>query len=108
MKEMCLRVPVGACPNCGHKQFIVVESDMSLYLTNRDGEIIDSKNMTHSAIGKCCRCGLVIDMITTRYGFIPATKLRKILFDYDAQERSDNEELKKEIPNPMEVGQNDG
>lgn len=108
MKEMCLRVPSGACPNCGHKQFVVFESDGNLYLTNRDGEIIDSNNVSHSAIGRCCRCGLVIDMITTRYGFIPATPLRKIFFDYDAQELRDNEGLEKEIPSPMEVGQNDG
>ena len=106
MKEMCLRVSIGACPNCGHKQFLVFESDMNMYITNRDGEIIDSANAAHNAIGKCCRCGMVFDMITTRYGFIPATRLRKILFDYDAQERGDIKikDIIKEIPNPMEVG----
>ena len=38
---LAVRIPNGSCPICGHKQFIVSDISHNLYLTNRDGEIVD-------------------------------------------------------------------
>lgn len=83
MKEMCRIVPLSACPTCGHKQFMVVESITNCYLTNRDGEIISGKEVRNVAKGKCLNCGAVYDMISLNERFIPATRLRKIMFEND-------------------------
>ena len=44
-------VPEGSCPRCGHKQFLVREFQSHLYLTNRDGEVIDAKDEGGFCVG---------------------------------------------------------
>lgn len=103
-KEMCYKIPEGSCPNCGHRQFVVFESNESIYLTNTDGEIIDSSDIINCAIGKCIKCGSEYEMISTLTKFIPVTPLRSILFNYSPHK------IKKEniinISNPMESDNN--
>lgn len=101
MKEMCTIIPRGSCPNCGHKQFVVHEFEQHLYLTDRDGEIIDSQEIDYSAAGMCVKCGRKYKMLPTHEGFIPATKLRELLFDYSPHLYIENEI--KNIDNPMEM-----
>ena len=60
--EMLRLVPKGSCPRCGHRQFIIKEIQSNLYLTGRDGEIIDSKEEKYVAVGKCTNCGKEYDM----------------------------------------------
>jgi DNA-directed RNA polymerase subunit RPC12/RpoP len=103
MKEMCHIIPRGACPTCGHKQFVVVESEINAYLTGLDGEVVSDKELGYSAKGKCCRCGKVYDMIPTSTGFIPATKLRKLLFEYSVHLPLDDMINYDGLPNPMEA-----
>ena len=91
----------GACPNCGNKQFVVHESTMNLYLTNRDGEIIDNKEIDYSAIGMCTRCNRKFPMMSTLYGFIPMTPLRKILFEYTPHNIVIEKDYDDTISNPM-------
>lgn len=98
MKEMCTNIPKGSCPNCGHKQFIVYEQQQNAFITNQDGDIIDSKELSHTAVGKCIRCGQVFDMFSALNRFIPLTELRKILYDYSPYLENEN----KYIKNPME------
>ena len=82
MNEMVIKVPLGSCPKCGHKQFVVMESQLKKYLTNQDGEIVDYEETDYNAAGMCCNCGTVFKMIPTLEGFIPLTRLREIMFDY--------------------------
>jgi len=100
LKEMCRMVPIGSCPICGHKQFIVNEIQTTNYLTNMDGEVIAYKIMNHDALGICNNCNAIFRMMPTAYGFIPLTKLRSILYgeEYFEQHLSD-----ANIKNPMEV-----
>lgn len=101
MKEMISIIPIGSCPKCGHKQFLVIETQQDAYLTNRDGEIIDHKELYNHAVGICANCASEYDMIPTSYGFIPATELRKILYKYTVHYVED--EPIKCIDNPMGV-----
>lgn len=82
MKEMVKTVPLGACPVCGHKQFYVVDSVMNEYITDMNGEVVDSAEHGYKAYGKCMRCETEFDMMRTTYGFIPMTPLRKLFFEY--------------------------
>ena len=100
MNEMCRIIPFGSCPNCGHKQFIIYESTQNIYLTNRDGEVIDYKESYHNALGMCVKCKEVYNMIEIKNGFIPSTELRKILFDYTPHSIKDDDV--KITSNPME------
>lgn len=100
MKEMIYKIKKGSCPNCGHKQFIIYERNENLYLTNSDGEIIDSQELTNYAKGKCIRCGKEYDMLSGISQFIPLTDLRKILYNYSPHKIE--EEKIKLISNPME------
>ena len=100
MKEMCLRIPEGACPKCGHKQFLVFESGMNVYVTNRDGVAIDSKEVSYQANGKCMNCDEVFDMMPTPIGFIPMTPLRRWFYEYTPHYAP--EEEVEFIENPME------
>lgn len=106
MKEMVNIIPLGSCPKCGHKQFVVSELQINQYLTNSDGEIIDSSETDYSAAGMCNNCGTVFEMYPTREGFIPLTKLRKIMFDYTPHVDTLDEDMIESISNPMEVKQN--
>lgn len=101
MKEMCTRIPRGSCPNCYGRQFIVYESDQNLYLTDRDGDVLDSQELYYYATGMCCKCGKKYEMLPTTTGFIPLTKLRKILFDYSPHKTI--EPVRLTIDNPMEM-----
>ena len=49
MKEMVTIIPLGSCPKCGHRQFVVSEHQINEYLTNGDGEIIDSLDVEYDA-----------------------------------------------------------
>lgn len=97
-KQMVRLLPLGSCPNCGHNQFVVAESETNLFLTNRDGEIVDSKNYSYTCEGMCCNCKVRFPMLATPERFIPMTPLRKLLY-----EDSHNELEVEIIKNPMEV-----
>lgn len=102
MKEMVKTIPLGTCPKCGHKQFVVVENEINTYLTNIDGEIIDQKTIDNKAIGMCCNCKTKFAMIPTKIGFIPATKLRCLLLEYTPHSSLLNDD-EVYIDNPMEA-----
>lgn len=104
MKEMVNIVPLGSCPKCGHKQFVVSEYYAVEYLTNPDGEIIDSNDTYHDAKGMCVNCNSEFTMYPTREGFIPVTKLRAIMLDYTPHAFIyKHKEEDMNISNPMEV-----
>lgn len=106
MKEMVRIVPLGACPVCGHKQFYVVDSVMNEYITDMNGEIVDSAEHGYKAYGKCMNCEMEFDMMRTSYGFIPMTRLRKLFFDYTPHVAlALRDDLDYEAgPNPMQKG----
>lgn len=106
MKEMVTIIPAGSCPKCGHKQFVVSELQISEYLTNPDGEIIDSLDVDYNAAGMCLNCNTVFKMYPTKEGFIPLTRLREIMLDYTPHAEIIKLELPNNISNPMEVGNN--
>lgn len=103
MKEMVSIIPLGACPKCGHKQFVVSEHQINEYLTNPDGEIIDSLDIEYDAEGMCLNCNSTFKMYPTREGFIPLTRLREIMLNYTPHLDSLSETINIETPNPMEV-----
>lgn len=103
MKEMVNYVPFGSCPICGHKQFIAVESNISVFLTDGDGMVVQSKELDHNVKGKCLNCNTEFDMLSTLYGFIPLTSLRKILLDYMDITNDVIECDYKNIDNPMAI-----
>lgn len=106
MKEMVKTVPLGACPRCGHRQFYVIDSTMNEYITNMDGEIVDSKEHGYRAYGMCVNCKREFEMMPTSYGFIPLTPLRKLFFEYTPHEalalRDDT--AYEGVPSPMQKG----
>ena len=102
MKEMCTIIPQGSCPICGHKQFIVHEIDTNIYLTDQDGAILDHKELSYKAIGICTNCKAQFEMMPTSIGFIPLTKLRKIIYEYSPSVYINETELINST-NPMEV-----
>lgn len=106
MKEMVNIIPLGSCPKCGHKQFVVSELQINEYLTNQDGEIISSLDVDYNAAGMCCNCKSIFKMYPTRDGFIPLTRLREILFDYTPHMLIVEKEELNNIPNPMEANNN--
>ncbi len=104
-KELLItKVPFGSCPCCGNKQFIVLESVLSAYITGIDGEILDHDEIKYNAKGKCNRCGKEYDMLSTLTGFIPMTDLRKVLW---RPTNFDSTEDFKYIENPMEANNED-
>lgn len=108
MKELCYIIPKGSCPTCGHKQFIVYHRTEILSLTDMEGQIIDSQNISDYAIGKCINCGKEYDMIILNETYIPATPLRKLLYEYDPHTFYDENIIESNIPNPMEMNKNEG
>ena len=103
MKEMVSIVPLGSCPKCGHKQFVISELQINEYLTNRDGEIIDSFEADYDARGICVNCSSEFKMYPTFEGFIPLTRLREIILDYTPHTKAISYEEHKLLPNPMEA-----
>lgn len=103
MAEMLITpLPKGACPKCNKKQFVVNERTSTYYLTNADGEIIDSKEDTHICVGQCVNCGKVYEMFPTREGFIPITPLRKFIYEYSKEYiEAHDEDMAPKIDNPM-------
>ena len=100
--EMMRLVPKGSCPRCGHRQFIIKEIQSNLYLTGRDGEIIDSKEEKYVAVGKCTNCGREYDMAPGYNTFIPLTPIRKFLYEYSTPELVEAQPRDMEyIPNPF-------
>ena len=80
-------IPRHACPYCGSiKGFLVRETRSDYYLTNRDGEIEDTKDIWQIAVGKCLNCGAEMEMYSVRNTFIPLTPLRKMLVEYEPTE----------------------
>ena len=108
MKEMVNIVPLGSCPKCGHKSFVVSEMQTNEYLTNADGEIIDSLDIDYDAEGMCVNCCSRYKMYPTREGFIPLTRLRSIMLDYTNHviDVKSSEELIRNTSNPMEMNTN--
>lgn len=103
MNEMVNIVPLGSCPKCGHKQFVVSEHQINEYLTNQDGNVIDCSDVIYDAKGICLNCKTIFKMYPTRDGFIPLTRLREIILDYTPHTQIVKEEKIADIPNPMEV-----
>ena len=104
MKEMVNIIPLGSCPKCGHSSFIVSEHQIIEYLTNRDGEIVDSIDIDYDAIGMCRNCNTKFKMCPTREGFSPLTRLREIMFGYTPHiEFCKIPMFEDSTPNPMEV-----
>lgn len=104
-KQMMRLIPMGSCPKCQHKQFVVYDNQSILFLTNRDGEIIDSKDIEHVSVGMCCNCKATFDMFPTSEGFIPLTQMRKIVYDY-MPENINSTQVKEYIDNissPMQI-----
>ena len=81
-KLMFRALPYNSCPCCQHKEFLIHESSMVLYLTNMNGEIIASKENYNNTVGKCKYCGKEYSMFPTNESFIPLGKIKKIIFDY--------------------------
>lgn len=106
MKELCRLIDIGSCPNCGHKQFIVYHSNIDLYLTNGDGEIIDSSQISEVIQGMCIRCKAIYNMMPTVNGYIPMTKLRELFF-CNRDLEYDKNKVDNYIENPMEMTKND-
>lgn len=101
MKEMVNIVPSGSCPKCGHSSFVVSELCINEYLTNRDGEIIDSLDIEYDAEGICLNCNSTFKMYPTKEGFIPLTRLREIMLDYTPHVEFIKLDTLNDIPNPM-------
>jgi hypothetical protein len=102
-KEMVRILPAGSCPICGHNQFIVAESELNVFLTDRDGYVIDSKEYGYNCEGVCCNCKNKFEMIASPERFIPLTPLRKLLYENTHHYELAQREGPVSIKNPMEV-----
>lgn len=100
MKELCRVFPRGACLKCGSKNFIVYHRTEILSLTDMEGVIVDSEELSDYAIGKCINCGKEYDMIILNESYIPSTPIRKML--YEQNNPMFDEEEYESIKNPME------
>ena len=98
---LAVRIPNGSCPICGHKQFVVSDISHNLYLTNRDGEIVDYNEYRRNIRGFCVNCHNVIKMRSTSYGYIPTNALSEFMEVYDKEK-----DIKERInyDNPMLLG----
>ena len=104
-KVMCRIIPAGSCPRCGHRQFIVDEIAHNRYLLNRDGEVIDEADISYTAVGMCVKCNATYNMIPTRVGFIPASKIRAIMYEFTPHNIQEIPEFVKDedLISPMEA-----
>lgn len=98
---LAVRIPNGSCPICGHKQFVVSDISHNLYLTNRDGEIVDYNEYRRNIRGFCVNCHNVIKMRPTSYGYVPTNALSEFMEEYDKEK-----DIKERInyDNPMLLG----
>lgn len=99
-KLAAVRVPMGECPFCKHKQFFVSEIVQTNYLLNRDGQVIDSAEAVNDTIGICLNCNHKFPMKAIFDGFVPMTPLRKFMDDYIDYDEDILEV--KEVDNPMQ------
>ena len=100
LEMVAIRIPMGECPHCKHKQFIVSEIVQTEYLTNRDGQVIDSMEPKYDAVGMCLNCNYTFPMKPIFDGFVPMTPLRQFMdryIDYDEPEFNVSE-----VKNPMQ------
>ena len=76
--------PRHSCPYCGSSQgYLVKQIKSELFLTNRNGEICDSREEWSVVVGKCKTCGAEMEMYPAFNTFIPLTPLRKMLLEYE-------------------------
>lgn len=102
MKEMCILRNNGSCPICGHSQFVVIENQINISLTDIDGNVLETREAEHEAHGKCVFCGNECEMLPTTYGFIPLSPLRKFLYKEVPQYIPKLKEYQK-TENPMQI-----
>ena len=93
-------IPDNACPNCGHKRFVVMQSQIDAFLTNIDGEVCDSAQRYYNAVGKCLSCSREYNMLPTPNGFIPMGPLKSLLYKHMGVAVS-NDSVDNVIENPM-------
>lgn len=81
LKQMITAYPKSSCPCCHHNNFVVVERNIDAYVTGRDGEIIDHRELESSAIGRCVNCGNEFHMVHIVNGFRPLTDFGLFLYN---------------------------
>lgn len=101
LKTVIRTIPIGACPCCGHEQFIVSEIVKTEYLTNRDGEIIDASEANYNAVGFCLNCNRTYPMKPIYNGFMPMTPLRQFMVKHHEYYPKKNNEYEN-ISNPID------
>ena len=80
--EMCRKVPINACPKCGHKQFIVRDVSINTLATDREGKIHDLLSEEKTAVGLCLNCNAIFELYPAYDSYIPLTPIRKFLREY--------------------------
>jgi hypothetical protein len=74
----------------------------NLFLTGRDGEIVDSKEEKYVAVGKCLSCGREYEMAPGYNTFVPLTPIRKFLYEYSSPELIEAQPKDMDyLPNPF-------
>lgn len=103
-KVMCNIIPIGSCPSCGNRSFIVDAISHDRYLTNKYGEIKDHAEVNYNAVGICTKCYTKYPMMPTRDGFIPVSRIRSIMYDFTPHNQVLPDYLKDKNSenNPME------
>jgi hypothetical protein len=103
MQDMVIKTNKGLCPKCRRNQWIVVESETTIYLTDRDGNIVDSKESARKLCsGKCTNCGAEYDMLSLHEKFVPIPPIIKSIGDYSLLVEPDDFYDYAKIDNPME------
>ena len=72
------------CPRCGHKNFLIKQLSSTIYITDHDGNVCDSKDEKVVTVGKCLECGKEFDAYPAFDSFIPLTSIRKHMIEYSA------------------------
>ena len=106
-------LPKTACPKCGNSEYGIIEILKTKYYTNNYGEVYRSdEDPEPEYIGKCLTCGAQYKMVQAYDTFIPLTKLRSLLIDYQPEVLAKTNSAliyqMKEMPlfNPMELFKN--
>jgi len=86
MSKVIYFLPKHACPVCGNKQFIIFESQQTIYGTNRDGEVVSFADIDREFTGKCMKCMNEFPMYQGYDGFVPISKIRSYLKEYQKEE----------------------
>lgn len=101
-KMVINKIDMGECPFCKNKQFFISEFARTNYITNRDGEVIDSSETKYDAVGICTKCGKKYQMKPLAFSFIPMTPLRQFMDKYVDYDKKMPEDDFIELPNPMQ------